>query len=299
MRTVVIIEPHPLFRLGLRKLLNDALPQLTIEGYDYTTLNEPPNEHGNNCELLLLSQTSSHCTSQLATAALTRFSPTRMLLLSEGDNVPATPDNLPACVAGSVPREAPPEVLQASVNLVLAGGTCFPPGWHHASTTPPKPLSAASFPVVDSSRYQAVRWDSGTAHVSASQAASAAAASTGTTVDSEFSTPIKPGSIAHKESQLLGLTPRQYEVLVLLARGYPMKKVGRELNISVATAKAHTETLYQRLDVHNRNAAVYAAVSRGATLGWAQVRGAHAGTPPHPGTHTPQPRHESMLRRPS
>lgn len=70
------------------------------------------------------------------------------------------------------------------------------------------------------------------------------------------------------EWEMLGLTRRQYEVLVLLARGYPMKTVGRYLNISVATAKAHTETLYQRLDVHNRNAAVYAAVSRGATLGW-------------------------------
>jgi len=71
------------------------------------------------------------------------------------------------------------------------------------------------------------------------------------------------------EHELLGLTPRQYEVLVLRAKGYPMKTVGRCLNISVATAKAHTETLYQRLDVHNRNAAVYAAVSRGAKLGWA------------------------------
>lgn len=76
------------------------------------------------------------------------------------------------------------------------------------------------------------------------------------------------------EAKLLGLTPRQYEVLVLLAKGYPLKTVGKHLNISVATAKAHTETLYQRLDVHNRNAAVYAAVSRGATLGWPNVTAA-------------------------
>ncbi|HCP77625.1 MAG TPA: hypothetical protein DIU11_07785, partial [Pusillimonas sp.] len=62
-----------------------------------------------------------------------------------------------------------------------------------------------------------------------------------------------------------------YEVLVLLAQGHPMKMIGRKLNISVATAKAHTETLYQRLNVHNRNAAVYAAVSRGAKLGWASL----------------------------
>lgn len=297
MRTVVIIEPHPLFRLGLRKLLNDALPQMTIEGYDYVTLNEPSNENGKNCELLLLSLTAAHCTSQLASAALTRFSPTRMLLLSDADNVPDTADDLPECVAGSVPREAPPEVLQASVNLVLAGGTCFPAGWHRSSASTPQPLSASSVAPTDASRYQAVRWDSGSAHVATSAIAPTAAASATSEIDSEFSTPIKPGSIAHKESQLLGLTPRQYEVLVLLARGYPMKKVGRELNISVATAKAHTETLYQRLDVHNRNAAVYAAVSRGATLGWAQVKGAH--TPSHAGSHTPQSRHDTMLRRPS
>ena len=67
---------------------------------------------------------------------------------------------------------------------------------------------------------------------------------------------------------MLHITPRQYEVLVLLARGYPMKTVSRHLNISVATAKAHTETLYQRLGAHNRNQAIYAAISRGATLGW-------------------------------
>jgi len=72
----------------------------------------------------------------------------------------------------------------------------------------------------------------------------------------------------HQESDILGLTPRQYEVLVLLARGYSLKAVGRHLNIAVATAKVHAETVYQRLHVHNRNEAVYAAISRGATLGW-------------------------------
>src|SRR5690606_23957431 len=62
---------------------------------------------------------------------------------------------------------------------------------------------------------------------------------------------------------------------------YPMKKVGSALNISVATAKAHTETLYQRLDVHNRNAAVTAAVSRGATLRWANIPATAQGQPRH------------------
>lgn len=69
------------------------------------------------------------------------------------------------------------------------------------------------------------------------------------------------------EAQLLGITPRQYEVLVLLARGMTIKGVARELDISAATAKAHAETLYMRMNVSNRNEAVYQAVAKGARLG--------------------------------
>jgi len=69
------------------------------------------------------------------------------------------------------------------------------------------------------------------------------------------------------EADLLGLTPRQYEALVLLARGMTIKGVARELAISAATAKAHAETLYMRMNVNNRNEAVYQAVSKGARLG--------------------------------
>jgi len=80
-----------------------------------------------------------------------------------------------------------------------------------------------------------------------------------------------PEPMARRESAVLGLTPRQYEVLVLMARGYSLKEIGRQLNIAVPTAKVHAETVYQRLRVHNRTEAVYAAISRGATLGWSSM----------------------------
>jgi Response regulator containing a CheY-like receiver domain and an HTH DNA-binding domain len=274
MRTVVIVEPHPLFRLGLRQLLADVVQNASIEGYDYTALENERPTPTTACDLLLLSLTPNRSVGDLATQAVERFAPKRILLLTENGDIPDSAENIPACVSGSVPKEAPPEVLHASVSLVMAGGTCFPPrtgtGQRELPMTPAKPVIATA---TDSKRYEPVRWaaPSTTANLSAPEVPPAAMAAAQIDVDSEFSTPIKPGSAAHRESQLLGLTPRQYEVLVLLARGYPMKKVGRALNISVATAKAHTETLYQRLDVHNRNAAVYAAVSRGATLGWAHV----------------------------
>ena len=85
--------------------------------------------------------------------------------------------------------------------------------------------------------------------------------------------PAQPVSMAEEEpsydeAEMLKITPRQYEVLVLLARGYPIKTVSRMLNISVATVKSHACTLYQRLKVRNKGEAVYAALQRGATLEW-------------------------------
>ena len=75
-------------------------------------------------------------------------------------------------------------------------------------------------------------------------------------------------ALAAREADLLHLTPRQYEVLLLLSKGYSLKIIGQAMNISLATAKTHTEAIYHRLGVKSRNAVVYAALCRGATLGW-------------------------------
>ena len=57
---------------------------------------------------------------------------------------------------------------------------------------------------------------------------------------------------------LLSLSERQREVLKLLAAGESNKEIGRNLNISAATVKAHLEALFRRLDVKNRTqAAMY------------------------------------------
>ena len=280
MRTLVIVEPHPLFRLGLRQLLHDVVPQLSIEGHDYSSLEKLQATPPEPCDLLLLSLTPARCSANLAGAAMTRFTPIRILLLADENEMPDSITQLPECTAGVVTKEAPPEILQASVRLVLAGGTCFPAGPARTARAVAtlEQMSAPAFTDARNVRYQPANWGLGAvgAAIASPLVPISTTPSSDDSLDAEFGTPMKPGSAAHRESQLLGLTPRQYEVLLLLARGYPMKKVGRALNISVATAKAHTETLYQRLDVHNRNAAVYTAVPRGATLGWARVREAQS-----------------------
>ncbi len=234
MPTIIVIEPHPLLRLGILQLLSNLSATCSNEGVDYSELRQN-GAVPRKCDLVLLAIPSFEDMHEVLSLSEQAYAPKAVLLLSESSDMPATAHSLPPSVAGYVQKNAPPEVLQAAVRLVLAGGTCFPLRLQLAN-------AQAALPALK--HFDPVKWP---------------------LPANKTDKPVIPAS---PESEMLGLTPRQYEVLVLLARGYPMKTVGRYLNISVATAKAHTETLYQRLDVHNRNAAVYEAVSRGATLGW-------------------------------
>lgn len=66
-----------------------------------------------------------------------------------------------------------------------------------------------------------------------------------------------PGEwVRQPSSQALScLSERQRDVLKLLAAGESNKEIGRNLNISAATVKAHLEALFRRLEVKNRTQA--------------------------------------------
>ena len=49
-----------------------------------------------------------------------------------------------------------------------------------------------------------------------------------------------------------GLTPRERDVLAVLAHGYDVARVQEELCISEGTALTHKRHIYQKLDVHTR-----------------------------------------------
>ena len=51
---------------------------------------------------------------------------------------------------------------------------------------------------------------------------------------------------------MLNLSPRQKEVLALLAEGFTDDEIGERLGISPRTAKAHTDVLRQKLRVARR-----------------------------------------------
>lgn len=59
------------------------------------------------------------------------------------------------------------------------------------------------------------------------------------------------------------VSPREAEVLRLIASGRSSPEIGRELFISASTVKTHTKSLFEKLGVSDRAAAVAEAMRRG------------------------------------
>jgi DNA-binding NarL/FixJ family response regulator len=59
------------------------------------------------------------------------------------------------------------------------------------------------------------------------------------------------------------LTPREREVLALVARGCSNREIGAQLVISEATARVHVEHILTKLDLRSRTQAAIWALERG------------------------------------
>jgi ATP/maltotriose-dependent transcriptional regulator MalT len=53
-----------------------------------------------------------------------------------------------------------------------------------------------------------------------------------------------------------GLSPREWEVLDLLSRGFAYKEIAEALGISMATVNTHIHRTYEKLHVRSRGEAV-------------------------------------------
>lgn len=249
MSTIIVIESRPLIRRGLVQLISETIPGSPIDAavsWDVPENGEAENtsdaalpQHTEYALMLLSVEMLGETTHQTVAAARKRYAPKSILLLSEG--LAPWPQDFPAYVIGCVPLHAPAEILQASIRLALADDASSVSQSHDTSVQSDKSLLPQNI--------------------------STASIHDADLPDLASSTAL----VDDKESKALGLTPRQYEVLVLLARGYTLKTIARHLSIAATTAKVHAETVYQRLHVHNRTEAIYAAISRGATLGWSNV----------------------------
>jgi DNA-binding NarL/FixJ family response regulator len=61
----------------------------------------------------------------------------------------------------------------------------------------------------------------------------------------------------------MGLTPRQYSILGLIAKGLTNKEIASHLNLSPRTVEMHVALALERLNCRTRSEAVSRAVSQG------------------------------------
>lgn len=78
--------------------------------------------------------------------------------------------------------------------------------------------------------------------------------------------PIETGG--HNENRFIsdntfGLSPREYEVLVLIAKGHSYQEIADQLFLSITTIKTHASNIFSKMDVQRRTQAVMLAQKSG------------------------------------
>jgi DNA-binding NarL/FixJ family response regulator len=69
--------------------------------------------------------------------------------------------------------------------------------------------------------------------------------------------------VRHRPTLPGGLTPREAEILVLLARGLSNKEMAQQLSVSPRTVSSHVEHAYAKIGVSSRGAAAMFAMRHG------------------------------------
>lgn len=69
--------------------------------------------------------------------------------------------------------------------------------------------------------------------------------------------------MATRSGSLDDLTPREMDVLRLLAQGLPNRQIGERLFINERTVKYHVAAILAKLEAANRTAAVMRALEQG------------------------------------
>lgn len=76
-------------------------------------------------------------------------------------------------------------------------------------------------------------------------------------------TVLQQAKVSQQNHLLESLTPRQREILTLIAEGNTMKDIARSLSISVKTVESHRAQLMDRLDIHELAGLVRFAIRMG------------------------------------
>jgi DNA-binding CsgD family transcriptional regulator len=79
----------------------------------------------------------------------------------------------------------------------------------------------------------------------------------------DLATATKAAGVAELPSRPSVLSPREQEVLALIARGFSYTEIARLQALSVHTVQSHIKNLYTKLSVHSKSEAVFEATRMG------------------------------------
>jgi DNA-binding NarL/FixJ family response regulator len=215
--TVVLADPHVMFRVGMRQHLAALGPAVDVIEVDQAEALGPALAQA---DLLLIDPSAPGMGGIGILQEIRNTHPGLPIVVMSGSEERSAIDRaLTLGARGYVAKTSATELTLAALRLVLSGGAYVPASF----------LARQAAPAVQNP-----------------SAAAAAAA----------------------------LTPRQREVLELLARGCPNKEIAQRLGMAVGTVKIHMTAILRALEVKNRTQAVLAAMAMG--YGRGREAGAHA-----------------------
>ena len=264
MKKLILVEKNHLIRLGLHKLLSGLSNEWDTISLDINDIHGLP-DAARHADLVILGLPLDPSEGYRTVAVIEEIlHPTSMLLLSERSTSWSPLECDSGSIYACVDKKATADALTAAVQF---GMNCKKRHSEpRASALGNKPLPDAELSSLRDFKY----YDrTGVKHTSQLDDIEVAPSSDqiAETAEPVPALPLNDaGETPHQGAELLNVTPRQYEVLKLLARGYPIKTVARMMDIATATAKAHTASLYRQLKVKSRGEAVYTARQKGALL---------------------------------
>lgn len=229
---VLLVDDHTLFREGIALLLRPLIEPL--ETWEAGSCEEAISviEARGAADLVLIDLGLPGASGLEGVRRLRESHPEMpVVVMSSADDKDTVLAALDAGAMGFIPKSSTSAVMIGALKLILAKGIYLPPSVFLAARSP----TPASAPVV----------------------APAGAAAGGPSAAPPAGDPSGAGAAVRAAD--LGLTQRQVEVLHLLLQGKPAKLIGRELDLSLSTVKAHTSAVLRALNVTTRTQAVVAA----------------------------------------
>ena len=210
---LLVVDDHPLFRVGLWHLLNQLADNIQIVEASNVDQAKAQLADGSTFDIVLV---------DLLMPGMEGFDNLKeicqmvgqapVVVVSVKERAEDVRGAIDAGAMGYIPKSSSPQVLVQALKLVLSGGVYLPPH-----------LLGVAHSVPDA-------W-------------------------SESRESVEPAPTG----PLGRLTPRQRQVLSLLAEGKSNKEIASELGLAAGTVKIHVSSIFKALNVNNRTLAVIAA----------------------------------------